>query len=353
MVARGRARAQRGFTLIEVIVASGVGVIILLAVMGYLLHRSRTDHQEAQLGRLKQDASLVLGLLGRELRQAGLGRPTRARREGEGELFPGPLVLADETEMAFIADLPRPESSLNGLSTFAANQRIPPLPDRGVALLNELNGGCDVDGSALSACRTDESSLLLAPPGVDCRAAPKAAPTCPWGLNKYQPGEWLVLVDGAGRWVERRIASSLFGSAAGRLALVLEERLPMDFFDVPNHGWVASLDRVFYRLEGDTIERKQCWGAAGSPATVGGLSRPCSASREEGTSWEPLLRTAVPRKGLVFRYFDAQGLELRFLPLSIQDLRRVRRVEVTLRLSAPTSREPVTYDTFTAVTLRH
>ena len=65
MVARASTRASRGFTLIEVIVASGVAIILLTAVMGYLLHRSRMDHQEAQLARLKQDATLVLGQLGR------------------------------------------------------------------------------------------------------------------------------------------------------------------------------------------------------------------------------------------------------------------------------------------------
>jgi hypothetical protein len=160
-----------------------------------------------------------------------------------------------------------------------------------------------------------------------------------------------VLVDGVGRWVERQVASNLFGSVAGRVALVLDQRLPQDFFDVPNRGWVASLDRVFYRLEDGAVERKQCWDMAGSQATVGGLSRPCGA-RTEGTPWEPLLRTAAPG-GLAFRYFDAQGVELNPLPLSPTDLRRVRRVEVALRLTAPTLGAPVTHDTFTAVTLRH
>ncbi len=351
MVARASARARRGFTLIEVIVATGVGVIILTAMMGYLMHRSRMDQQEAQLGRLKQDASLVLGQLGRELRQAGLGRPTRARREGDGETYPGPLLAASEASLAFVADLPRPDSSLNGLSAFAANQLNPPLPDRGVALLNELNGGCDVDSSSLSGCHTDEASLLLTPSGVDCRASPDSAPTCPWGLKKYRPGEWLVLVDGVGRWVERRVSSNLFATAAGRTALQLDTRLPSDFFDVPNRGWVASLDRVFYRLEGEAVERKQCWGSAGIPATVSALSRPCGSSTD-GTSWEPLLRSASP-KGLAFRYFDAQGIELTALPLSAEDLRRVRRVEVQVHLSGVVSGAPVSYDTFTSVALRH
>lgn len=351
MVAPSRTHARRGFTLIEVLVASGVGVIILMAVIGALLHRARRDQEEAQLGRLKQDASLVLGQLGRELRQAGLGRPTRARREGGEELFPGPLIAADRTTLAFVADLPRPDSSFNGVSAFVSNQGAPPLPDRGVALLNELNGGCDVDGSAPVACRTDEASLLLAPSGEDCRTSPDSAPTCPWGLKKYRPGEWLVLVDGAGRWVERQVASTLFANAAGRVALVLTERLPLDFFNVPNRGWVASLDRVFYRLVDGTVERKQCWSGVGSPVTVGDLSSPCRSSMD-GTPWEPLLRTATPQ-GFTFRYFDAQDVELQPLPLSPQDLRRVRRVEVRLRLASLTSRAPVTYDTFSSVALRH
>lgn len=351
MVARTSARARRGFTLIEVIVATGVAVIILTAMMGYLVHRSRTDQQDAQLARLKQDASLVLGQLGRELRQAGLGRPTRTRHEGDGETYPGPLIAASETSLAFVADLPRPDASLNGLSAFAANPLNPPLPDRGVALLNELNGGCDVEGSSLAACHTDEASMVLTPSGVDCSASPASAPSCPWGLKKYRPGEWLVLVDGVGRWVERQVSSNLFATAGGRTALQLTERLPADFFDVPNRGWVASLDRVFYRLQGEAVERKQCWSPAGSPATVSNLSRPCGSSTE-GTSWEPMLRSATS-KGLAFRYFDAQGVELTALPLSTADLRRVRRVEVQLHLSGSVLGTPVAYDTSTAVALRH
>ena len=350
MVARGGRRSRRGFTLIEVIVASGVGLIILVAIMGYLVQRSRSEQREAQLGRLKQDASLLLGQLRRDLGQAGLGRPSRARREGQGELFPGPLLAAAETSLAFVADVPRPDSSLNGLSSFAANQVSPPLPGRGVALLNELTGGCDVDSSQPSACRTDEASLLLAPSGVDCRDAPGSAPTCPWGLNKYRPGEWLVLVDGVGRWVERQVAPELFGGNAGRFALMLQQPLPRDFFEVPNRGWVTSLDRVFYRLEQGTVERKQCWGPVGSEVTASSLSSPCRATAD-GTGWEPLLRTAAP-EGLIFRYLDDTGTALEPLPLSTVDLRRVRRVEVVLRLTAPTSGEPVTYDTFTAFTPR-
>jgi prepilin-type N-terminal cleavage/methylation domain-containing protein len=351
MVARAFGQARRGFTLIEVLVASAVGLIILTGMMGYLVQRSRRDHQEKQLAQLKQDASLVLGQLGRELRQAGLGRPTRARREGEGEIFPGPLIAADETSLAFAVDLPRPDASLNGLSSFAANQTVPPMPDRSVALLNELNGGCDVDGSSPSACRTDVSSLLLMPSGVDCLSSPGSAPTCPWGLKKYRPGEWLVLVDGVGRWVERRVSLSLYASSASRTALQLNEPLPADFFDVPNRGWVASVDRVFYRLREGTVERKQCWNMMGSPVTASTLSRPCT-SGGDGTPWEPLLRTAEAR-GFTFRYFDARGFEIARFPPPDEELRRVRRVDVQLRLSAPAPGEPVTYDTVSSFALRH
>jgi prepilin-type N-terminal cleavage/methylation domain-containing protein len=351
VVARASRQARRGFTLVEVLVASAVGLIILTGMMGYLVQRLRRDQQEAQLARLKQDATLVLGQLGRELRQAGLGRPTRARGEGEGEIFPGPLIAADQTSLAFVADLPRPDASLNGLSSFAANQAVPPMPDRSVALLNELNGGCDVDGSSPSPCRTDVASLLLTPSGVDCLRSPGSAPTCPWGLKKYRPGEWLVLVDGMGRWVERQVSSSLYASAGSRIALQLNERLPGDFFAMPNRGWVASMDQVLYRLQSGAVERKQCWSTVGYSATASSLSRPCS-SAVDGTQWEPLLRTAGTQ-GFTFRYFDVQGVELTRLPLSDADLRRVRRVEVRLSLSAPGPGEPVTYDTFTSVALRH
>jgi hypothetical protein len=120
---------------------------------------------------------------------------------------------------------------------------------------------------------------------------------------------------------------------------------------MPNRGWVASLDHVFYRLQGGAVERKQCWGAVGRPATVSNLSQPCSSSAD-GTPWEPLLRTAGAR-GFTFRYFDAQNFEFTRLPLSPQELRRVRRVDVQLRLSAPAPVEPATYDTVSSFALRH
>jgi hypothetical protein len=133
--------------------------------------------------------------------------------------------------------------------------------------------------------------------------------------------------------------------------LQLNERLPNHFFDIPNRGWVASVDQVFYRLQNGAVERKQCWSAAGYSVTARTLARPCS-SPADGTEWEPLARTAGA-EGFTFRYFDAQGFELTRLPLSDSDLRRVRRVEVRLSLSAPAPGEPVTYDTFTSVALRH
>lgn len=352
MVRSARHTRASGFTLVEVLVAGVVGLVILTSAIGYLVHRSRVDAREKQLARLSRDASLLLGQLERELRQAGLGRPSRTRLDGDGELFPGPLLAASETALTFVADLPRPDAGLNGLSSFAANQVTPPLPAGSVALLNELNGGCDVDTSAFSACRTDEASLLLPAPGADCAGSPGGAPSCPWALRKYRPREWLVLVDGRGRWTQRRVHDDLFRSSGGRYALALDASPPAGFFDgTPNRGWVASLDRVHYRLSGSAVERKQCWHAFPSPADLPASATPCTAA-SDGTDWEPLL-SSVPAGGLRLRYLDASGAVLGPLPLSAAALRRVHRVEVTLHLEAPTPDGPVTHDTLIAVTLRH
>jgi type II secretory pathway pseudopilin PulG len=350
MVKRGH--SARGFTLVELLVAGGVGLVILTGAVGYLLHRSQMDQREAQFARLKRDASLFLGQWERELRQAGLGRPTRARLDGGEELLPGPLLSAGLTDLTFVADLPRPDASLNGLSAFAANQTTPALPSNGVALLNELNGGCDVDASSPTACRTDAASLVLAGPGQDCATALTTAPTCPWGLHKYRAGEWLLLVDGRGRWTQRQVGAAFVSGAGGRGALVLDSAPPAGFFDsAPNRGWATSLDRVYYRLTGGTVERKQCWHAWPSPAALPAVAQPCTLATD-GTDWEPLLST-VPTRGLSFRYLDASGAVLSPLPLSAANLARVRRVEVTLHLESSAPGGPVTYDTLTAVTLRH
>jgi type II secretory pathway pseudopilin PulG len=352
MVSSGGHRRARGFTLVELLVAGAVGIVILTAAAAYLIHRARVDQREAQLARLKRDASLFLGQLERELRQAGLGRPTRSRWDGNEELFPGPLLAAEETRLVFVADLPRPDSSLNGLSSFAANQTLPALPAGGVAVLNELNGGCDVDSSLPTTCRTDEASLLLAAPGPDCSGAPGTAPTCPWALGKYRADEALVLVDGRGRWTQRNVHADVFRDTFGRFALLLDAPLPAGFFGMPNRGWVASLDRVHYRLTGTTVQRKQCWNEFPTPADLADTVLPCGVSPTEGTDWEPLL-SSVPTNGLRFRYLDASGAVLGPLPLSEAALRRVRRVELQLRLEAPAPGGPMVSDTLTAVTLRH
>lgn len=344
-----RARAG-GFTLIELMVASVVALMVLSTAIALLLASARAHRRHVELGRLKRSAALVVDQLTSELRQAGLGVPSSVRAEPPGGLYPPPLFTAGETSIAFSADLPRPDSALNGLSELADDQSPGTLPAHGLAVVNELSGGCDVYVGALP-CTTDASSLLFpTEPGSGCDGSPDAR-TCPWALNRYRAREAILIVNSNGNWVQRELDSPPFGASNTRRALKLTTAPPpqFPFFAGANRGFVSTPDRVFYRVDGDSVVRKQCWDAVPIPTTTDALTVPCSRL-DDGTDWEPLATGAT----LSFIYYDANGIPLGPLPLSEPQLRRVRRVEVQLHLERAVSGlpAPLAYDTAVAVSLQ-
>lgn len=339
---------RRGLTLVELLTGLAVALTVLTAALGLLhqmgLVRRRQEAQE-QLG---SNAAWLLGTMGRELRQAGLGRPRSARAEPPEEPFPAPFLVGEATQVAFLADVPRPDSHFNGFSSFAAS----PLPALdSLSLLNELNGGCDVDLSGV-ACNTATSSHLFtsSPPGSGCRGATDAR-TCPWALGRYRDGEHLLVVSGSGRWVERRLDSPMEGvellPLPPRRVLRLTSNIPIDLKEPgPNRAWVSTLDRVFYRLDDGRLQRKQCWGSVGSPIVLtgpGGLAEPCDpAGPDSGTDWETLAQ-GLAADALDVTYLDAAGNELT-RPLPPEALPRVRRVQVRLRLEQSVAGEALTHE---------
>src|SRR5262245_31168772 len=116
MVKRGSPR--RGFTLIELLVTSVVAIVMLTAALALFVQSISLQQKQRKRAEMKGSAALVMGQLTTELRQAGLGRP-RGMRVGStsaDERFPSSIMVAEDHRIAFIADLPRPNSTFNGYS---------------------------------------------------------------------------------------------------------------------------------------------------------------------------------------------------------------------------------------------
>jgi type II secretory pathway pseudopilin PulG len=327
-------KGPRGFTLIELLVGGAVALVVLAVAFAAFVRTTVMHRRQVELAEMKRSAALVLGQLGAELRQAGLGCPRHARADGAAELFPPTFLVAEEARLGFLADLPRRDSNFNGYSQLADDQTTG-LPAHGIALLNELNGGCDIS-NAPSHCSSSEESLLFAPDaGVDDCASDDSSPTCPWGLNRYQGQEVLIVANAKGSWVERELEPSLLAEVSGgRKTLVLEDGLPTDFFSGPNRGFVSTPDRVYYGLDGGQVRRNQCWGSIfSSPGGPFELGCP-DVFATNATGWEALT-TGVAANGLRFTYWSASGTLLPVPVTDETDLRSIRRVDIELDLERP------------------
>jgi prepilin-type N-terminal cleavage/methylation domain-containing protein len=317
-----------GFTLIELLIGTAVMLIILTGAVAVLLAASAQHRRALERTNLERSCTLLIGQMEAELRQAGLGVPKGTDQAVGGVRFPASIVEANAGDIAFLADLPRPESSFNGFSQLSDLQQ-PSIPLNGVAVVNELTGPCDVDSAG--HCRTDDESPLFAPSGTDC-ATSALAQTCPWALNKYQPSEWILIANGAGDWVERQLQSPVHAATGTRRHLSFFVNLPGLFpGNVPNRGFVSTPDLVVYRLAGNTVTRQQCWGQIGvalDPASL--LARRCldTDAPPTGTVAEVRARDVF---ALTFEYRDAADAVLA-TPVPLADLRRIRRVVINLAL---------------------
>jgi len=339
-----RARAT-GFTLLEVLIASVVGLVIVTSVMTFVLASDRAHQRRVRYAQLRRSAARVMGQLSAELRQAGHGVPVASSLESTTAAFPSrTLVSATTTSIGFIADLARPDSSLNGFSTLVDDQTTG-MPGASVALLNELNGACDVSLGSVH-CETGLSTLLLPRASGGCHDA-ATHPTCPWGLNRYRANEYVLVSDRTGRWVERQVAGGVSAASASRRALSLNAALPSALTGRARGGFLSSVDRVFYRDNGaGALERHQCWDTVGAP-TLASLGT-CVGGN--GTAWEELA-PLDPGSTLTFSYFDETGTAVA-APVPAASLSLVARVDVALRLVRTVSGEPLVFESTLSVSLR-
>jgi hypothetical protein len=348
-------------------VAAVVALIIMAGALGLLIQSAKLERRQTEMAAMNRDAERVMSQLSTEVRQAGLGRPRGARfltSTTGAELFPPIVLNAKPLEFTFMADLPRPNSSFNGISYLADDQ---PAAASSLALLNELNGDCDVYTAALTLslppplnvtlnkCATSARSTLFPSTTPSCSEASSAsnqAPSCPWGLNKYQLGEYIILTDNTGKWAELQLSTTnLVNTTSSRKTLALtgaSSLLAGMLNNAPNRAVISTPDRVFYRLVAENpanpqtlfrLERKQCWGPLSSSGVVSftNIRGECGAGATVGTPWEVLLR-GLPANGVRFTYWDGKGTDLTTdmaetdLVKLERNLRRVRRVNIELRL---------------------
>ena len=275
------AMSARAFSLLEVMVASAVGLILLtiiVAVFGNVQQISMRGRQQAGLER---EAAFAGRLIAQDLRQAGLGVPSGGHIErtcgGGGGCVPvygtvaparfyASVIVAAPDQVGIVADLVRPNAQYN---TFGPLSSYRTGGTTNIAWHTENNGLC-----MPPACSTATTSLFFAGES-GCRAS-AADRTCPWGMNRVQPGDRIQIVAGNGNWSHAAASSPLglvniTGTAALDLSVAFD-RAGVDNVwrntnvdgagpgGIPGAGWVTTLDRVFYRKNADVLERIQCWG---------------------------------------------------------------------------------------------
>lgn len=332
-------RRERGFTLIELMVASVVMLAVVVAatqLFASLVHSHRRDVERATL---RAAAERVLTTMAHDLRLAGLGVPEGGNL-ATGAPFPPAVFLAAEGQVGFVADLPRPDAAFNGYSELAGEQPGGAV----VVLLNELSGDCGSDTG--SRCNTLNDSLAVRPAaGASGCGADAASATCPWAQRRYRAAEKVVVANGMGVWAELTVAATLSAALGGRRGLALTT-VPthLGTGNLPRRGFVSTPDRVFYRLAGTSVERGQCWGAWGNTPSA---SDAC-VTGAEGTGWEVLAR-GVSRFLLGYRRADGTAIAI---PAAGATAGATRRLSVTLETTRTAGRETFVWETTTTLATR-
>jgi hypothetical protein len=381
-------------------VAAVVALVIMAGAIALLVQSANLERRQKELSTMNRDAERVIGQMAAEVRQAGLGRPRGARFTSAttgAELFPPIVLKATPTEFAFVGDLPRPNSNFNGISYLADAQ---PSATNRLAILNELNGDCDVYSSdipltvtlpaplppisvTLTKCATSARSTLFPASTLSCNVPndnpSNNAPSCPWGLGKYRGDEFIILADNTGKWLELQLDSGSppIDTTGNRKTLKLASvtsnaltLIPAMVSGTPNRAVISTPDRVFYRLVPEPsgplfqLERKQCWGQLTNTTTgtVGFESTRTECPQDtasKGTNWE-VLQKGLTANGVRFFYFDGNGKNLE-TDLTETDLtkleriiRRVRRVTIQMNLERPLrGSQKLEHSTITSIHVRN
>ncbi len=361
-----------GFTLLELILGASLALMIAGAAMGVLLGVQQMQRDAQSRNAIARDAQFAVEHLGYDLQYLGVGVPRGTSLDSvTGELRPA-VRIGTATYLAFIGDLPYPNSELNGIAVLNDIKGETTPPDGGgddeVIVTSELSP-CAPEATGASTYSCQQHLVVALPIGAtsadNCVEGAANRRLCPWGLGKWQSDGGgsvsLVFTGPQGRWAHRRWSIGNWtsvGQAAGpHLSHIGTFDLPRAQFTANTSAasTVAQLDRVFYSLEATAggacpntgavgmncvLMRRQCWGSLGDPggstfpAVGGGVIRsdsdPAScAAPSAGTPWETVVNGVDQ---LTFRYFRQPGTEL-FPPLDATDASQVQYIEVHLVIS--------------------
>ena len=372
------------FTLVEVIVAMVISLIILGTCMTIMVNTIVQGKRSRAKAEMARDGAHTAQLLSQELRQAGLGVPNgdhinAAYGTTGGAKFYASLLVAGTSQIGIIGDLSRPDANYNAYGPL--HGRTLSSTGQHIAWHTENNGGCVVDtGIPLAgSCSTAVHSLFF-PGEVGCNvigAGGFADRTCAWGLRRVLPNERLVIVSGDGRWATAALGNTL--EVVGP-QLVMAARLstawsPSDWPDPPSpsaavtapnevsgQGWVATLDRVFFRYDSAsrTIQRSQCsgdpdpthpnWPTATATAIPTSLAfTPPGGAANVCGPFEIIARHV---ESITFTYFDASGAAVAVRntgPLK----KSIRRVAWRIQFRQTLDGRDVTYDVAGSVRLQN
>ena len=304
-------RRMRGFTLIELVLGAVLVLIIASVAMGVLIAVQRVQRDAQLRNAIARDAQFTLDTIVDDLKYLGAGVPRGQELYTAGQQYMRPPIRIGEDEyLAFVGDAPYPNADINGLATLLD-------VDEGhhIGLGDELSlCAPPIVAGAAYVCPTASRSLLDTGSLQNCDDAHRSAPTCPWGLGKYE-GEDVggVLPDGvhfahliwqapSGRWVHREF-ESLHSDMPGPPTSAYGDKLVVPHFshNYPSIGAnpgnvaqnsavtrsdflgqragmpaVSQVDRIFYSFErndgsacnggdpvnGCVLRRRQCWGYA-------------------------------------------------------------------------------------------
>ena len=336
--------ARRGVTLIELMVASAVGVVVLTAGVALVTQAAQASRRTRSINEMRRAATRILGQLEGDLRVAGLGVPKGARKAPPNEVFPRAFLSATQTSMSFLGDVPRPDSSLNGFARIADDCQLAPAgtrPPDGLPILDELNNNCDI---RTPGCDSTASSNVVPPATADCATSGGISESCPWALGKYHLNEQVIVQDADGSWSELQLDGlHLFELSGSRYVLKLSAAPATPPVTAALGAFTSTPDRIFWDFNAGpkTVTRQQCWASVQSP-----LDFTRAITCAQGTATEAMAANVT---AVSFDYLNAGGASLlsgaTVPPAALQFIRRVK-IKLTLQgfaaAGAPT-------ETFTAL----
>jgi prepilin-type N-terminal cleavage/methylation domain-containing protein len=390
-------RAARAFTMIELLIGLAVSAVVMTAIT--VVYADATNFQRQQ--RIRQQLAQGGGVFDRqfnsELRTTGLGRAANFRLGTTASINAvyggtGTTVSPINTNQTFVqgvggsivtlmlvGDVPRPDANFEtfGLLSDA------PVGHGKVAFSNDHTGSCAPTNPVTTGC---DSGLFPSSLGSTCQNVLDRG--CAWAGKRLRADDVLQIVTGDGMYQNVQVASTMTAAPAPgsqQMALSLQtggtfpypaatvwpNAAPGDApADVRGQGWVATMDRVFYRYcpgaivdfgvapsvnancggtrltnEARVIERMQCWGPVDVTNAAWTNAANPALQTATCTAWEPVLRDvdsvrfafsdisqsvpAMPREltyeiKLVKRYGKGSGTELRHTLRNATRLRNVR-----------------------------